>query len=332
MGAIPRGTPSAVQDREEIAMFTRILVPTDFSAPSDAALLHARGLAEHAGAALHVLHLVDNMFLRAVLQDPCDHEAAARRQLEDRLTADGVTALAVVAQSDRPADEIVTYARLHDIDLIVMGTHGRSGIAHLLLGSVAERVVHTAPCPVLTLRATPPPAIDSVRILVPTDFSPSADRALADAHRLAAVLGASVRLLHVVDDLASQPKFGSELALPLVPGLREEQAREARERLERRVAIDARYGGRPSTEVMFGPTARTIVAYAAACEFDIIVMGTHGRAGLAGRLIGSVADSVIRKAPCPVLTVRGVAEERAETGARGLAAAAAPDAYCARPA
>jgi nucleotide-binding universal stress UspA family protein len=135
-------------------MFTRILVPTDFSSQADAALAQARALAAQFGATLHLLHIAENVFLRAVVGDPHALEVAARRALEDRLTAEDrargtVTALET---SDEPAKEIIQYARETGIDLIVMGTHGRTGLPHVLLGSVAEHVVRTAPCPVLTLR------------------------------------------------------------------------------------------------------------------------------------------------------------------------------------
>jgi nucleotide-binding universal stress UspA family protein len=135
-------------------MFSRILVPTDFSSQADAALAHARALAAQFGATLHLLHISENVFLRAVVGDPRALEDAAHRALEDRLTpgdrARGtVTALET---ADEPAKAIVQYAREAGIDLIVMGTHGRTGLPHMLVGSVAEQVVRTAPCPVLTLR------------------------------------------------------------------------------------------------------------------------------------------------------------------------------------
>ena len=147
-------------------MFTRILVPTDFSGPSAAALDYARTLARTFGARLHLLHVTENAFLRAVVSDPRDLETAARRQLQETLTeedAGSLGAVIAVEQSDDPADEIVSYARQAEIDLIVMGTHGRSGMAHLLMGSVAEHVVHAAPCAVLTVRHAPAKGADHVR-------------------------------------------------------------------------------------------------------------------------------------------------------------------------
>jgi nucleotide-binding universal stress UspA family protein len=134
------------------SMFTRILVPIDFSASSNATLDYARQMAARFGARLYLLHVLENDFLRPTVADPQAVEAAILRQLRERLTLEERLrgAEPVVVRSDALADAIVTYARSADIDLIVMGTHGRSGLAHLLKGSVAERVVRKAPCMVLT--------------------------------------------------------------------------------------------------------------------------------------------------------------------------------------
>ena len=135
-------------------MFSRILVPTDFSACSATALDYARILAARFGASLHLLHVLENDFLRPMVVDPHTVEAGVLRQLHELLTIEDRErgAVPVVLRSDAVADAIVSYARSVGIDLIVMGTHGRAGLAHLLKGSVAERVVRTAPCMVLTDR------------------------------------------------------------------------------------------------------------------------------------------------------------------------------------
>jgi nucleotide-binding universal stress UspA family protein len=136
-------------------LLEQILVATDFSEASAAALEYGRSLARTFSASLHVLHVRENTFLRPVPGDPFTLKAAAERHLEDRLTHDDLTALRAVSalvMSDNPAEEIVKYAATHDIGLIVMGTHGRGTMAQLLVGSVAEKVVRTAPCPVLTVR------------------------------------------------------------------------------------------------------------------------------------------------------------------------------------
>ena len=134
---------------------TQILVATDFSDASQAALDYGRALARTFGASLHVLHVMENTFLRPVPGDPYVLKAAAVKHLTERITDDDRTRLNAVATletSDNPAEEIVKFAAGHDVGLIVMGTHGRSSMERLLVGSVAEKVVRTAPCPVLTVR------------------------------------------------------------------------------------------------------------------------------------------------------------------------------------
>ena len=133
----------------------RILVATDFGTASDAALSHGRELSRTFGASLHLIHVLENFFLRATTADPRRLEAAALQRLLNCLTDDDrrtLSARCVVETSDHPADSIAGYARTADIDLIVMGTHGRGAIDRLFLGSVAERVMRIAPCPVLTVR------------------------------------------------------------------------------------------------------------------------------------------------------------------------------------
>ena len=141
-----------------------ILVATDFSSPSEAALLYGRALARNFHATLHVVHVVGNIsammygaevYAIPTIQMQEDVEEAARKQLNELLVDNDTPPLpvrGVVLTSDAPATAIVDYAGREQIDLIVTGTHGRGGVAHVLLGSVAERIVRTAPCPVLTVR------------------------------------------------------------------------------------------------------------------------------------------------------------------------------------
>ena len=136
-------------------MFARILVPTDFSAPSDAALTYGRELAARFDAELHLMHVAENPFLRAVAMDRRALHDAAVRRLEERLTEAERQrgSVAIVEQSDEPAHEILQYAESADVDLIVMGTHGRTGLTRAVVGSVAEAVVRAASCPVLTVHS-----------------------------------------------------------------------------------------------------------------------------------------------------------------------------------
>ena len=141
-----------------------ILVPTDFGEAADAALMYARELAGRFGATLHVIHVAENIFLKAYGAETYgplaadmqrDLEEAARKQLDELLTdsdGSGPPTKRAILTSGSPSFTIVEYANDNAIDLIVMGTHGRGALAHLVMGSVAERVVRLAPCPVLTVR------------------------------------------------------------------------------------------------------------------------------------------------------------------------------------
>ena len=150
----------------------RILVPTDFSTTADAALDYARVLAVRFGAELRLLHVLEDQYLGGVssgevyIPEPSDLRAALTKEADALLAKRvdplrdanlRVNASVVVGRSFRA---IVDHASAYGADLIVMGTHGRTGIQHLLLGSVAERIVRTATCPVLTVRETPVPATE----------------------------------------------------------------------------------------------------------------------------------------------------------------------------
>jgi len=141
-----------------------ILVATDFGEASDSALRYGRELATRFGATLHVLHVAQNVYVTtfgaetyaAIVPEMQDEiEKAAKKRLDEALIdsdGSGPKTKAVVMTSSSPAYAIVDYARDHAVDLIVMGTHGRGALAHIVMGSVAERVVRLATCPVLTVR------------------------------------------------------------------------------------------------------------------------------------------------------------------------------------
>ena len=140
-----------------------ILVATDFSEPSGVALAYGRDLARNYNARLHVVHVVEDVLLRYAAEAgmigadlQTDLETRARRDLDALVRDDDrkeLGAVAVVIRSMNVAGAIVEHAKSNSIDLIVTGTRGRGAIQHLLMGSVAERVVRTAPCPVLTVHA-----------------------------------------------------------------------------------------------------------------------------------------------------------------------------------
>lgn len=151
------------------------------------------------------------------------------------------------------------------------------------------------------------------RILVPTDFSPPSDAALEYARMLAAKFGASLRLLHVIDEPTPASNFVADGYAPTTDDIRDALLTQARGRLAYAMNVADRTHFHATANAVIGMPAPAIVDYAAATGTDLIVMGTHGRTGLAHMLMGSVAEHVVRTAGCPVLTVRGVrvAEEAA---------------------
>jgi nucleotide-binding universal stress UspA family protein len=160
-----RGTARRAQEDTAVIVLRNILLATDFSEPSASALEYAKALAKPFHARIHVLHVLEDLAAHAwttevyVAALPGVHEEMerqARERLATVFTGDELKEYAVRTElrMGSPFVEVIRYARDEKIDLIVLGTHGRGPIAHMLLGSVAERVVRKAPCPVLTVRET----------------------------------------------------------------------------------------------------------------------------------------------------------------------------------
>jgi nucleotide-binding universal stress UspA family protein len=145
------------------------------------------------------------------------------------------------------------------------------------------------------------------RILVPTDFSPPSDAALEYARILAAKFGSTLRILHVIDDPSDSSAFVSDGFAPSTEDIRAALLGLARKRLDHLMTLVDRSRYNAHSDAVFGTPATAIIDYAMATGTSLIVMGTHGRTGLAHLLMGSVAEQVVRTAPCPVLTVRQVA-------------------------
>jgi nucleotide-binding universal stress UspA family protein len=291
-----------------------ILHPTDFSEPAVHAFQLAGFLAHSQGANLVVLHVADPLKDSAHPDQgglPLDKQ---RQQLEElRPNADGVSVERRLGTGD-PAAEILQVARETGCTLIVMGTQGRRGFERLLMGSVAEQVVRNAPCPVVTVKepahepalaatgpsggVAPSPAAAPIHtILHPTDFSGPCEEAFRVACALAKDQSARVVVVHVaVPPAASPPHMPVPMPLP------EDHHGKLEEMLDRFRATA------PDVQVDFrladGDAVAGIVDAAQATDCDLIVMGTHGRSGFGRALMGSVAERVLRTAPCPVVTVK----------------------------
>ncbi len=291
-----------------LARIRRILVPTDFSQPSFAAIPYARAASQHFGAEVHLLHVVDStQYASKSLTLPLVSPAELNRPLLKRLKAvaskyeAGGKIHVMNPREGRAYKEICAAARERNAGLIVIATHGHTGLKHALLGSTAERVVQHSPCPVLVVRQQAGEADERSarlrRILVPIDFSSCSQLAFDCGVALARDFGAELRLVHVIDP-HSYP-FGDQYAALDATRLMQ-SARDTAQREMREMAGEAKV--QFSIQDRKGSPAKEICS-AANKDVDLIVTSTHGRTGLGHVLIGSVAEHVIRNAPCPVLVL-----------------------------
>jgi nucleotide-binding universal stress UspA family protein len=295
----------------------RILIPVDFSKPSLDSIDYASRLATRLGAELNLVHVFEQYVFGGLAEIPTsvpDEEIAirARTQLETIAKRHGIPLRAehIHVTEGRPVEEICRLASKLQIDLIVIPTHGNTGLKRLTLGSTAERVVRYSPCPVLVLRSVPParrrgvlPAA-SVRfskILVPTDFSKGAMKALTFAKSLAQEFNAKLILLNSV---ALQYYLSSdEYARYDLPLLMQQAEKASREQM-RDVIRTTDWGGiKVEGSLQIGHAGDKICSRAKDFGADLIVTATHGRTGLKHVLIGSTAEYVVRHAHCPVLVV-----------------------------
>lgn len=298
--------------------FTRILCPVDLYETSAHAITDATALASSSGASLTLQYVYVPMFMPVPgLPVPGDRVPAGEmdRVLEEvRMFATAAGApsdIPVVVDVGRPADEILARAVRDRADLIVMGTHGSGGFAHLILGSVTERVLRLSSCPVLTVppRAQPTSTLRFQRIVCAVDFSEWSLAALDLAASLAQEGGAALTAVHAVEWPWPEPPA------PTFGDLAPEQARallEFRRYMTDRAA--SRLGdvvrdvvaGRceVKVEVAHGKPYVALMGVASAGQADLIVLGVHGRSTLDLALLGSTTNQVVRHATCPVLTVR----------------------------
>ena len=285
-------------------IFTKILCPIDFSDGSQRALEAAVGLALASGATLAILHAWELPVFAggytaapAVVQDMTDAIQRGLAEAAAFARGRGVTAVATLDPSGVPWRTIVdTVSSDPTIDLVVMGTHGRTGLRRVMLGSVAEKVVRLSPSSVLAVHPDDP--VGPFRyISCPTDFSPVSDVALGLAAQLVDGPDAKIELVHVVE-LPGVIERGSH-AIALAHDL--EQQSEAE--LERRAKpiLDVAH---VSWRTEAGPATERLLELLDRDPIDLVVVGSHGRTGFAHPPLGSVAEKLVRHAHCPVLVAR----------------------------
>lgn len=294
----------------------RILLATDCSARAEGAEAYACKLAESWGATLTAMSVLefapglDSEYpvCRLYLDELMKLATRDLAQLKERIADRGI-AVRTRIEKGIPSEEVVVAAEAEGADVIVVGTAGKTGLAHILLGSTAERIIRTAPCPVLAVRMEQsgaeqgggsmsyPAALD--RIVVPIDFSDCSFDALEYAAIVAQRTQASVQLLHVLEPVS----YGLDFTLPL-SAARAQKRKAATRQLAGLVAALEVANVKAESLVRGGLPGDSILDAARTWSADIIVMGTHGRRGLSHAFYGSVVESVLRKSHCPVLTVR----------------------------
>jgi nucleotide-binding universal stress UspA family protein len=294
---------------------TQVLCPVDLSELSIRALVYAGAVAEWYGSQLAVLHVVPSfepMEVRAgALFDPVQFAyPMTRDQIEERLRdavrAAGITSrVTCVAAAGEPAAVIADQTLATTAELIVMATHGRSGWQRLMLGSVTEKVLQTAPCAVLTV---PPDAPGSPRelagevVLCPVDYSPASLQAAGFAVDIARQVDAEVKFVQAIEWLAEEEP--REIAHFSVPEFRRALMQQADEELHRLIAELPKAPRGATATVTLGRAHREILRLAADAQARLIVMGARGRGAPGLAALGSTTLQVVRAAGCPVLTVR----------------------------
>jgi len=296
---------------------THILCPTDLSDVSTHAIDHAAEIARWSKARITALHVCEPLFMPVPGLPAPDNrvspedlrQARLRTNACFRAAIDGGIPVEVIVDIGQPVNQILDRATTSAADLIVMGTHGAGGFEHLVLGSVAEKVLRRAPCPVLTVppRARATSRLPFSRLLCAVDFSESSLEALQLAVSFAHDSGADLTLLHVIEWPWAEPPS------PTMDQLSPEHAAAfadyrryldttATARLASLVPDGVR--GQVTTRLRYGKSYVEILHAAAEERADLIVMGVHGRRALDVMLFGSTTNQIVRHATCPVLTLR----------------------------
>jgi len=307
-----------------VIAFKHILCPVDFSDTSARALIYATAFATWYEAQLTVLHVatafdepLEPVPVRDAARAPYPGSrdeiiARLRRSLEQA----GATALNArpLAQEGRASELIVNCGAAMKADLLVIGTHGLGGFHRLLLGSVTEKVVRTATCPVLTVPPSAPATtvgpIVFKKILCPIDYSPSSLKALDYALELGRQADGTVTVLNALEYMDPytreyDERTGSgDRVEPDIGEPKRQLVEQRQERLRSQLAGEPRTWCQIEEVVVINRAYKEILQRAAASGADLIVMGAQGHGGVELMLYGSNTQHVVRAATCPVLTVR----------------------------
>jgi len=297
-----------------------ILFPTDFSVYAHYAMRYAMALAKKYGSVVHIAHTLDSTLfttgaafglssprtdMDALLASMRDHAESRLEHLVRQFEDEGIEAHNHITIG-RPPSEIVALPKALDCGLIVIATHGRAGMDHVVFGSVCERVVRQSPVPVLAIKHPEHEFVEGgsdhvvlKRILFPTDFSDFSAKVLPYAASLSREFDATLVLFHAAEPTLPLPELMPDNTIAEVNVEVVEHARESMKHMGEE--LDS-----VKTEVVarIGLPHRNISELVQERNIDLVVMPTHGRSGIAHLLFGSVAEKVVRLARCPVLTIR----------------------------
>ena len=257
-------------------MYNEILVPTDGSEVAERAGTVAVRMAELFGADLTIVSVQE--------QGSEGRAEQALKDIEGIATEAGLTAQTEIIDDEKAAIHraIIDCAEERGVDVVVMGTHGRTGLGRFLLGSVAEQVLQESPIPVVTVHQDTVTDFEVDNVLVPTDGSEGAEAAAEHAIDLVTEVGGTIHALHVTSD-------GGENESSPIDDVRDRGEAAGVE------VVSATRSGRPH---------EAIAGYVAEADIDVVVMGTHGRTGLRRYLLGSVTERTVRFSPVPVVSVK----------------------------
>ena len=292
-----------------------VVVATDFSPIADSAFRLALAIARAADARLTICHAVPLEVaiyagvpvglrgeIEATLRTKEERDRRRAQRLVARAEQEDVKAAVVIEEGD-PAGVILAATRKAGADLIVAGSHGRGGAAHLLLGSVAEKIVRSAPCPVLVVKKGR--LREKGPVLVAIDDSPLAPDVANAAAAVAGHLGAKLAAVHVLHEThIYEDVYGPAIGRQVYREIAELGLRRATEKVS---ALLSKAGAKVAAKdliVCEGRAQDVIADVTRRLSPCLIVVGTHGRHGLKRIVLGSVAEAVVRRAPAPVLVAR----------------------------
>lgn len=294
----------------------KVLFPTDLSECSNKAYIHAQSFAKKYDAELIILHVL------VIFEEDQSRSSKRLAQLEDfykESESNADQAMKTIVPDEikkklkvsrlltrglNAAESILDTAKEQDVDIIIMGTHGMSGLKRFFLGGDTEKVLRFAPCPIMTIRESSDgfKKVEKYnRILLPVDFSLYSEHALRYAFSIAREHEASLDVIHIVEQHV-HPAFytsGKISVFDIVPDL----ASRSNQALEDFVTEHSKYSLPVNYHVLEGAPHDEIIKFAKEHNTDLIVMGTKGLSGFEHLLVGSTTEKVVRKAECPVLSI-----------------------------